>query len=143
MYSVSEVMIINIEKVSQEFNLSKDTLRYWERIELLPPVQRNSSGYRDYTEQDLNWIFYVNSLRNAGMSIERLLDFVKSYRLQSSSNEYRKQLLIEQRQILKQEVENRQKTINYLSYKIEHFADNTLTYENEKLAYDKDNEEEK
>ncbi|KRM67636.1 MerR family transcriptional regulator [Apilactobacillus ozensis] len=134
---------MNIEKVSQEFNLSKDTLRYWERIELLPPVQRNSSGYRDYTEQDLNWIFYVNSLRNAGMSIERLLDFVKSYRLQSSSNEYRKQLLIEQRQILKQEVENRQKTINYLSYKIEHFADHTLTYENEKLAYDKDNEEEK
>ncbi|MCK8624777.1 MerR family transcriptional regulator [Apilactobacillus xinyiensis] len=127
---------MNIDKVSKKFNLSKDTLRYWERVGLLPSVHRNASGYRDYDQKDINWILYVNALRNAGMSIERLIEFVQSYRLEDSSNDKRKHLLIEQRQVLIDEVHEREKTINYLSYKIDHFEDHTLTYENEKLAYD-------
>ncbi|MEJ6348004.1 MULTISPECIES: MerR family transcriptional regulator [Holzapfeliella] len=126
---------MTIDAVSKEFDVSKDTLRYWERIGLLPKIKRNSSGYRDYSEMDMNWVFYIKVLRNAGMSIEALFEFVELFRSEDNTNDYRKQLLIEQRDLLLKEVEERQKTISYLSYKIDHFEDHTLNYENEKLVY--------
>nr|WP_252895496.1 MerR family transcriptional regulator [Fructilactobacillus florum] len=63
---------MNIETVSKEFKLPKATLRYWEDAGLLPKVNRNQSGYRDYQQTDLNWIFYVQALRKAGMPVEKL-----------------------------------------------------------------------
>lgn len=127
---------MNIDMVSKEFKVPKDTLRYWERIGLLPKINRDNSGYREYTEHDANWVFYIQVLRKAGMTIERLLEFVTLYRQGSQTNEVRKELLIEQRQSLLKQVTDIQKTLSYLDYKIEHFEDHTLNYENEKLAYE-------
>ncbi|TPR42878.1 MerR family transcriptional regulator [Apilactobacillus micheneri] len=134
---------MNINGVSKKFEVSKDTLRYWERIGLLPHVGRNDSGYRDYSEMDMNWVFYIKVLRKAGMSIELLIDFVESYRSNNDAKS-RKELLIEQKQKLIDEIEARKKTLNYLSFKIDHFEDHTLNYENEKLAYEnqRDNKKE-
>ncbi|MCF6515915.1 MerR family transcriptional regulator [Lactobacillus sp. S2-2] len=132
---------MNINAISKEFNLSKDTLRYWERIGLLPKIKRNSSGYREYSETDKNWVFYIQVLRNAGMTIESLIEFVDLYRSDNNTNETRKSLLIEQRDLLEQEIKERQKTINYLSYKINNYDSHTLKYENEKLAYENNKEE--
>ena len=70
---------MNINEVSKKLDISKDTLRYWEKIGLLPPVKRNASGYRDYSDRDANWVYYIKALRNAGMSIERFLEFVHLY----------------------------------------------------------------
>nr|WP_252898425.1 MerR family transcriptional regulator [Apilactobacillus ozensis] len=98
---------MNINGVSNKFDVSKDTLRYWERIGLLPHISRNESGYRDYSELDMNWVFYIKVLRKAGMSIELLIDFVESYR--NNNPEGRKELLIEQKQTLIDEIEARKK----------------------------------
>ncbi|GAA6237185.1 MerR family transcriptional regulator [Apilactobacillus micheneri] len=135
---------MNINEVSKKIDVSKDTLRYWERIGLLPNIERNSSGYRDYSKKDINWVFYIKVLRKAVMSIELLIDFVKSYRNDNSNPQNRKELLIEQKQKLIDEIEARKKTLNYLSFKIDHFEDHTLNYENEKLAYEnqRDNKKE-
>ncbi|NVY96380.1 MerR family transcriptional regulator [Lactobacillus sp. DCY120] len=127
---------MRIEAVAQQFTLTKDTLRYWERIGLLPAIQRDEHGYRNYTPHDLNWVFYIQSLRKAGMTIEKLIEFVQLYRQGSTTVQVRKQLLEDQRTELIQQVATLQKTINYLTYKVDHFADHTLTYEQEKLAYD-------
>ncbi|TPR12306.1 MerR family transcriptional regulator [Apilactobacillus timberlakei] len=136
---------MNINEVSKKIDVSKDTLRYWERIGLLPKIERNSSGYRNYSKKDINWVFYIKVLRKAGMSIELLIDFVKSYRDNNGDPESRKELLMEQKQKLIDEINERQKTLNYLSFKIDHFKEHTLNYENEKLAYENkiDNEKEK
>ncbi|WP_233553535.1 MerR family DNA-binding transcriptional regulator [Lactobacillus sp. ESL0228] len=48
---------LNINEISQEFELTKDTLRYWEKIGLLPKIHRNQQGYRIYSDNDKNWIF--------------------------------------------------------------------------------------
>lgn len=48
---------LNIKEISEEFDLSRDTLRYWERVGLLPKIKRNASGYREYSETDKNWVF--------------------------------------------------------------------------------------
>jgi len=46
---------MTINEVSKKFDLSQDTLRYYERIGLIPSVNRNKGGIRDYTEEDCRW----------------------------------------------------------------------------------------
>lgn len=129
---------MNINAVAKKFDLTKDTLRYWERIGLLPEIGRNQSGYRDFTERDMNWVFYIQALRNAGMSIEALIEFVKLYREGDQTTVVRKSLLMDQRQELADKAKEIKKTIKYLDFKIDHFEDHTLNYEKEKLAYEQD-----
>ncbi|KRO10255.1 merr family transcriptional regulator [Paucilactobacillus hokkaidonensis] len=132
------VVLMNINAVAKKFDLTKDTLRYWERIGLLPEIGRNQSGYRDFKERDMNWVFYIQALRNAGMSIEALIEFVKLYREGDQTTVARKSLLMDQRQELADKAKEIKKTIKYLDFKIDHFEDHTLNYEKEKLAYEQD-----
>ncbi|BAN75152.1 MULTISPECIES: MerR family transcriptional regulator [Lacticaseibacillus] len=127
---------MTIDEVSKKFDLTKDTLRYWERIGLLPDIARNASGYREYDEHALNWVYYIMILRKAGMSIEALSEFVKLLREGDQTIAARKSLFIEQRDHLMAQRDNINKTLRYLDYKIDHFEDHMLSYENEKLAYE-------
>ena len=129
---------MNIDTVSKKFDLTKDTLRYWERLGLLPPVERNQSGYREYSEHDMNWVFYIKVLRNAGMTIEALIEFVKLYREGKQTATARKTLLIDQRKELLDKIAAIEKTVKYLNFKMDHFEDHTLNYEKEKLAYEEE-----
>lgn len=122
---------MNINEVSNKLDISKDTLRYWEKIGLLPPVKRNASGYRDYSDRDANWVYYIKALRNAGMSIERLLEFVHLYLKDIDDLDRRKQLLIEQRNELLAEIAKRQETVDYLTFKIDHFEEHVMNQKDE------------
>ena len=50
---------MNIAEVSKKYDLTQDTLRYYERVGLLPRVNRTSSGIRDYTEEDCRWVDFI------------------------------------------------------------------------------------
>jgi DNA-binding transcriptional MerR regulator len=63
---------MRISEASQKYDITADTLRYYERIGLIPPVNRNSSGIRDYTEEDCNWVEFIKCMRGAGLTIEDL-----------------------------------------------------------------------
>lgn len=126
---------MTIKEISQEFDLTKDTIRYWEKEKLIPPVKRDESGYRVYDQYEENWVFYIKVLRKAGISVKQLKYFVNIYQVGSSSDK-RKSLLTDQRDQLKKQMIEIQKTINYLNYKIDHFDDHLLTFEKEKLAYE-------
>lgn len=128
---------MTINEISKKFSLSKDTLRYWEKEKLIPTVKRDKNGYRVYDTKEQNWVFYIMVLRKAGMSIKKLKKFVNLYMKDSSAAEIRKHLLIVQRSQLNKEIINIKKTVNYLDYKIDHFDDQLLSFEKEKLAYEK------
>lgn len=68
---------MNIKKVSQLVSLSSDTIRYYEKIGLLPKVKRNHSGFRDFKEDDIARLKFITCFRNAGISIERLTEYLK------------------------------------------------------------------
>ena len=55
--------------------LSLDALRYYEREELIGPIDRGSGGHRRYSEDDVAWIGIVTCLREAGLGIEDLRRF--------------------------------------------------------------------
>lgn len=126
---------MNIAQVSEKFDITKETLRYWERSGLLPEIPRNESGYRDYGEYELNWVFFIQVMRKAGVSIEALVEFVELYRLKTDTRAAQKQLLIEQRDKLEQQKREIEKTLNYLNYKLDNFGSHVLNYEIEKLHY--------
>lgn len=128
---------MNINEVSKKFGLPKDTLRYWEKEGLIPAIKRDQNGYRVYSEYDQNWIFYILVLRKAGMPVKKLKQFVVLYLHEPQTRKKRRELLEMQRDELIKQTHDIQKTINYLTYKIDHFADQLLTFENEKLAYEK------
>ena len=67
---------MTIAEVSAKYGLSADTLRYYERIGLLPEVKRNKSGIRDYTEEDCRWVEFIKCMRSAGLPIEVLIEYM-------------------------------------------------------------------
>nr|WP_281243462.1 MerR family transcriptional regulator [Evansella caseinilytica] len=113
--------MLKIAEVSKKFDISSDTLRYYERIGLLPHVSRNKSGIRDYTEEDCKWIEFVKCMRSAGLPIEVLIEYVGLFQQGDETIEARKELLIEQRNELKRKMEETKKILQRLDYKIDSY----------------------
>ena len=69
-------MTYSTSEAAKKLNLSKDTLLYYEKEGLLPPIQRNISGHRIYSETDMEWIFLIRSLRDTDMPIAKVKHYV-------------------------------------------------------------------
>ena len=117
---------MTIAEVSKEFGLTADTLRYYERIGLLPAVNRNSSGNRDYTQEDCRWVQFIKCMRSAGLSIETLIEYVSLFQLGNATIAIRKELLIEQRKQIFDKIEELQGTLEYLDKKIDGYEEHML-----------------
>lgn len=81
---------MTISEVSEKYGLTPDTLRYYERIGLIPPVPRTRSGLRYYDESSCNWIEFIKCMRGAGLQIEALIEYVALYQQGDSTIEARK-----------------------------------------------------
>lgn len=117
---------MTISEVSKKYGITADTIRYYERIGLIPAVHRNSSGNRDFTEEDCGWVEFIKCMRNAGLSIEALIDYVAMFQKGSSTVKARKNLLIEQREILAEKIDAMQATLSRLDKKIERYEELNL-----------------
>ena len=121
---------MTIAEVSRKYDLSQDTLRYYERIGLIPPVHRNASGFRDYTEQDCNRVEFIRCMRSAGLPIESLIEYMRLYMDGDHTMETRKAILVEERDNLAGRIAEMQNTLDRLNRKIENYE--SLILEREK-----------
>ena len=110
---------MTIAEVSQRYGLTADTLRYYERIGLIPPVPRSSGGVRGYDEASCRWVELMKCMRAAGVQIDALIDYVALYQRGAETLEARKNLLIEQRRQLQARMAEMQESLERLDYKIE------------------------
>lgn len=110
---------MTIKEVSDLFNVSADTLRYYERVGMIPPVTRSASGNRDYQEIDLRWVELAICLRSAGLPVETLIEYVKLYEKGDDTIPARLQLLKEQRESLIKQKNQIEATLKRLDTKIE------------------------
>jgi len=122
---------MTIAEVSKKFDLSQDTLRYYERIGLLPGVTRKKSGIRNYEEEDCRWIEFIKCMRSAGLPIEVLIEYVNLFQQGDTTIGARKELLAEQRKQLVEKMEAMKKTIERLDYKLESYENAVVSKENE------------
>ncbi|MGM9528794.1 MAG: MerR family transcriptional regulator [Phascolarctobacterium sp.] len=112
---------MTIKEASQLTGVSADTLRYYERIGLIPTVPRSESGIRNYDEVSIGWINFIKCMRGAGLPIEALIEYVALYKEGSKTEASRKAILIEQRDILQERMDSLQKTLDKLNYKIDNY----------------------
>lgn len=108
-----------IAEVCKKYDLTADTIRYYERIGLIPTIPRTENGIRNFDEESCRWIEFIKCMRNAGMEIEILLEYVNLFKKGKSTVQARKQLLEEQRKKLVEKQKNINSTIERLDYKLE------------------------
>jgi len=125
---------MKIAEVSEQFGISADTLRYYERVGLIPPVHRNGGGIRDYDELDLRRVDFIRCMRGAGLPIEVLIEYMELVQQGDTTIEARKEILIEQRDQLAARMADMQKTLDRLNYKIEGYEKALLTKEQEMVV---------
>jgi DNA-binding transcriptional MerR regulator len=110
---------MKIAEVSGQYGISADTLRYYERIGLIRPVNRNGTGIRDYSEIDLRRVEFIKCMRSAGLPIETLIEYVGLVQQGDATIVARKEILKEQRVLLQGRMKEMQKTLDILDHKIE------------------------
>ena len=114
---------------SKKYELSEDTLRYYERIGLVPPVPRNKSGIRDYDTESCQWVELMKCMRSAGVQIEALIEYVALFQQGDETIGARKALLIEQRDQLVERMAEMQRSLDRLNDKIERYDQGLMTKE--------------
>jgi DNA-binding transcriptional MerR regulator len=128
---------MKIGEMSERYGISIDTLRYYERIWLIPPIQRNGGGVREYGELDIRRVEFIKCMRSAGLPIETLIEYVGLVQQGDQTLEARKEILKEQRELLAQKMKEMQATLDLLDYKISVYENTLFKREKEIIQTDK------
>ena len=122
---------MKISTVSERTDVSADTLRYYERIGLLPHNNRNKSGIRDYQGNNIKRIEFIKCMRRAGLTIETLSEYIGLVQQGDQTIETRKEILTKQREKLIAKMNELQETLDLLDFKINVYENAVLKRENE------------
>ncbi|NLA77753.1 MAG: MerR family transcriptional regulator [Clostridiales bacterium] len=125
---------MTIAQVSEKYDISQDTLRYYEKVGMIPPVTRTAGGIRDYGEEDCNWVGLAKCMRSAGLPVEAMIEYTRLFRLGDGTIPDRLQLLLDQREKLYEQQKSIAATIERLNYKISRYEEAVKTG---KLTWDK------
>lgn len=124
---------MTIKEVGEKYGISLDTLRYYERVGMIPAVTRTPGGIRDYQESDLKWVELAGCMRSAGLPVEAIIEYVKLYQEGDSTIPARLQLLVEQRENLLEQRRRIDATLDRLNYKIARYE---IAAETGRLTWD-------
>ncbi|KXT85241.1 transcriptional regulator, MerR family [Streptococcus sp. DD11] len=122
---------MNIKKVSERTGISADTIRYYERIGLIPPVTRNAAGIRDFSQHEIEVLEFVRLFKTAGMSVESLIDYIKLLDKGDESIPARLSILQDEKDKLEGRLATLQAALNRLNYKIENYENKVVPRERE------------
>lgn len=120
---------MTIAKVAKKYELTPDTLRYYERIGLLPNVARTSGGIRNYSEEDCRWVEYIKCMRSAGVSVETLVKYVTLFHQGKETIPARKKLLLEQREQIVARIQELNDVLARLDWKLDGYEERMLKCE--------------
>ena len=112
---------ITIREVCDKYDISQDTFRYYERVGVIPQVNRTSGGIRDYKQQDLDWIENAVCMRNAGVSIETIIEYVGLFLEGDATINARLRLLEDELEQLNSKREQLDQAISKLKFKVSRY----------------------
>ena len=125
---------MTIKDVAEKYDITPDTLRYYERIKMIPEVTRTAGGIRDYQESDLQWVELALCMRSAGLPIEAMIEYLQLYKKGDETIPARLELLNNQMEVLKEQRDKIEATMKKLSYKISRYEEAVKTG---RLVWDK------
>ena len=109
---------MTIKEVCEKYDITADTLRYYERVGVIPAVTRTSGGIRDYQAEDIAWVENAICFRDAGMPVEMLIEYVKLYQEGDGTIDARTALLREAREVMLEAKKKYDIALAKLDYKI-------------------------
>ena len=109
---------MTIKEVCEKYGLTPDTLRYYERVGVIPEVSRTSGGIRDYQEDDIKWVENAVCMRDAGVPVEMLIEYVRLFQLGDETIAARANLLKEARARILEAKKKYDTALEKLDYKI-------------------------
>jgi DNA-binding transcriptional MerR regulator len=112
---------MTIAEVAEKYGLTTDTLRYYERVGLLPPVTRDKGGMRDYGEIDCQWVDFIVCMRGAGVAVAALLEYIALFKKGDGTREARKKILQEQRRLLAKRMDDMKTALDKLDFKVAYY----------------------
>lgn len=112
---------MTVKEVSEKYNITQDTLRYYERVGMIPEVTRTSGGIRSYQQKDLDWVELAICMRSAGLPVEVMIQYVQLCKEGESTIPARLELLQKQREVLHIQREQLDTTLDRLNYKIKKY----------------------
>ena len=118
---------MTIKEVCEKFDITPDTLRYYERVGVIPEVNRTAGGIRDYQEEDIAWVENAVCMRSAGVPVEMLIEYVKLYQQGDETLEARKNLLMEAKNEVQKQLDKYQATMDRLNFKISRYEEAVKT----------------
>ncbi len=118
---------MTIKEVCEKFDITPDTLRYYERVGVIPEVNRTPGGIRDYKEEDIAWVENAVCMRSAGVPVEMLIEYVKLYQQGDETLEARKNLLMEAKNEVQKQLDKYQATMDRLNFKISRYEEAVKT----------------
>jgi DNA-binding transcriptional MerR regulator len=113
----------SIAAAADRSGLSMDTLRYYERIGLLAPPDRDTAGRRSYSDADLAWLEFLTRLRTTGMPIRMMREYAELCRLGPGNEARRRQILIDHRAAVRRRIDELDSCLAVLDYKITHYGE--------------------
>lgn len=112
-----------IQQVAKITNLTVHTLRYYERIGLLPPVTRTANGYRQFSAVDIEWIHFLTRLRDTGMPIRKMRQFAELRYCGSETVSERRMLLQEHWEEVNKHILELQQNVKAIEDKINYYCE--------------------
>lgn len=112
---------MTIKEVSETLNITQDTLRYYEKIGLIPSIKRTKGKIRDYQKKDVEWIEHVTCMRKAGLSIKTIIDYYELLKKGDSTIIDRLKLLEKQKKEILEHRKQIDETLKRINYKIERY----------------------
>ncbi len=116
-------MEYTIKQVSEKVKLSDHTLRYYDREGLMPLLKRSSAGSRLYTENDVSWLELICCLKNSGMSLAEIKEFMNLCLQGERTCEERKNILEHHKEDILSQIEYLKQSLNIINYKIDHYKE--------------------
>ena len=109
---------MNIKSASDLLGISADTIRYYERVGLVPPITRTATGIRDFQDQDIEVLEFIKCFRSAGVSVDSLVDYTSLYQKGDETREERLGILEDEKKKLEERLSQLQTALNRLNHKI-------------------------
>lgn len=111
----------SIAEVAEKTHLTAHTLRYYEKEGLLPFVNRSDSGNRDFKDTDLEWLELICCLKNTGMSVKNIKEFIGLCLKGDDTLDVRREIFIAHREEVINQMAKLQKNLDKINYKINYY----------------------
>lgn len=120
---------MNIKEVANISGLTPNSIRYYERLGVIPAIPRDKNGNRVFGDLEIQWLNFARDLRHAGVHVEKIIDYTKLVSQGDSSIQGRINLLEETKDELDEKISELKHTREHILFKIDNYDSHMIKIE--------------